>query len=133
MGAVTVAATTRPRLCPWAWTALCLPPVLAGGAVFLIAAVRGAFAEAVVVGWVVASILALSAPTAAVVLGLLAARRHERSSWLAMALGVLALAVVAAVLPQVVRSPVALAIAALAYAIAMFAVIVFAQAAARRT
>ena len=119
-------------MCPWAWTALLLTPVFAGGAVFLIAAVRGAFPEAVVVGWVVASVLALSAPTAAVVLALLAARRHERSSWLALGLGVLALAGIAALLPQVVRSPVALAIAALAYAIAMFAVIVFAQAVARR-
>lgn len=133
MGAVTVAVTTRPRLCPWAWTALCLTPVLAGGGVLLIAAVRGAFAEAVVVAWVVASILALSAPTAAVVLALVAARRHERSSWLVLGLGVLALVGVAALLPQVIRSPVVLALAALAYAIAMFAVIVFAQAVARRT
>ena len=105
--------------------------ILAAG--LLAGAARQTFAEAAVVASVGASALALSAPTAAIVLGYLAARRGERRARAAALVGVVCLVGVAFLVSLAVRSPAVLVMSAFAYAMAMFAAIAFTQAVARRS
>ena len=121
------------RLSWWAWSAVALVPVLVFAAGLLARAARGTFAEAAVVASVGASALALTAPTAAIVLGYLAVRRSEPRARAAVVVGVLCLVTVACLVSLVMRSPVVLAMSAFAYALAMFTVIAFVQAVARRS
>ena len=128
-----VARLQESRLAGWAWSAVALVPVLVVAAGLLARAARGSFAEAAVVASVGASALALTAPTAAIVLGYLAVRRGEPRARMAVFVGVLCLVAVACLVSLVMRSPVVLAMSAFAYAMAMFAVIAFVQAVARRS
>lgn len=114
----------------WAWVAVGLTPVGCATAWALLAGVDGQFPEARLVGSVVAAVIALIAPTAAVLLGFLSGDRA--SGRVALGLGSALLVCVGFALVSYVQSAVALAMATYSYAVAMVAVLAFAQAAARR-
>lgn len=114
----------------WAWACVALTPVGCAAAWALLTGVDGQFPEARMVGGIVASVIALMAPTAAVILGFLSGDRP--SGRVALALGSALLVCVGFALVSYVQSTIALVMATYAYAVAMIAVLTLAQAAARR-
>jgi len=114
----------------WAWLAVLATPVGVGAAMVVARAVESQYAEARLVGSVVAAIVAVIAPTAAIVMGFLGLDRL----WgrVALATGVVLLIAIGIAIYRFADSVAAIAFAAYAYAVAMVAVMALAASAARR-
>ncbi|MFM8774109.1 MAG: hypothetical protein ACKOFP_09805 [Actinomycetota bacterium] len=128
MGALTVRA--RSHRAAWAWVAIALTPIVLGAGYGLMRLTDGQWPEARLVASVVAAVIVLIPPTAAVVIGFMDGDRI--SGRVALAVASALLACVGFALMIYVESRVALVMAAYAYAVAMVAVLSLAQAAARR-
>ena len=122
----------RGRVLPWAWMAIGLSPLLLVSAAFLWHLLQDAYAEARLLGGVMSCSVAILLPTAGVLLALVALRRGERGSLVALVLGVVLVVCVGAALSFFVDSAATLAMAGFAYLVAMVGVILFTQSVARR-
>lgn len=128
MGAVGV--DSRSSRLAWAWVAIGLSPIALGLALALAQSVDASFPEGRLVANVVAAVIAMIPPTAAILLGFLEGTRV--SGRVALGIGSALMACVAFALITYVESMVSLVMAVFAYAVAMVAVLALAQSAARR-
>ncbi|MGI9197377.1 MAG: hypothetical protein ACR2KE_07930 [Candidatus Nanopelagicales bacterium] len=117
---------------PWAWMVVGLTPLLVVSAAFLWHALQNAYAEARLLGGVVSCSIAILLPTAGALLAIVAMRRGERGSIVALVLSVALVVCVGAALSFFVDSAATLALAGFAYLVAMVGIILFAQSVARR-
>lgn len=128
MGAVGV--DSRSSRLAWAWIAIGLSPIALVLALLLAQSVDASFPEGRVVANVVAAVVALIPPTAAIILGFMEGARV--SGRVALAMGSALMVCVAFALVTFVESTVSLVMAVFAYAVAMVAVLALAQSVARR-